>query len=97
MMTRRQLLIIAVLALSVLLTALAVVYVTYMVRGQTVLLQAARTERDALDVEWSRLRLEEASLITHARIEETARQALDLYLPQMSDVRILEVPTDAQP
>lgn len=95
-MTRRQLLMLAVLALGVLLTSLAVVYVTYMVRGQTVLLQAARTERDALDVEWSRLRLEEASLITHTRIEATARQALDLYLPQMSDVRILEVSPDEQ-
>ena len=89
-MTRRTLWAIAVLALSVLVTSIAVVYVKYVVRGQSVLLQAARTERDALDVEWSRLRLEEASLITHARIEATARQTLDMYLPQMTDVRILE-------
>jgi len=95
-MTRRELLAFAALAPAVLFSAIAVVYVKYLTRVEFVRVQEMRAARDALDIEWGRLRLEEASLVTYNRIEDTARRALDMHLPQGGEVRVLEVPAHGQ-
>lgn len=79
------------LAVASVTSAIAVAYVKYLTRTEFVHLQEVRAERDALDVEWGRLRLEEASLTAHSRVEEQARRTLGLHLPQAAEVRVLEV------
>ena len=81
----------AILGFLVIASAVSVAYVKYLTRAEFVRLQEVRAERDALDLEWGRLRLEEASLTAHSRLEERARQALGMHLPQAAEVRVLEV------
>jgi cell division protein FtsL len=81
----------ALLGLLVLGSGVAVVYVKYLTRIEFVDLQAVRSARDALDVEWGRLQLEEAALTTHTRVEGAARRDLDMYMPQAGEVRVVEV------
>jgi cell division protein FtsL len=81
----------ALLGLLVLGSGVAVVYVKYLTRIEFVDLQAVRAARDALDVEWGRLQLEEAALTTHTRVEGAARRDLDMYMPQAGEVRVVEV------
>lgn len=92
-MTRASQIGLALLMTAVIFSAVSVAYVKYLTRAEFVRLQDARAERDALDVEWGRLRLEEASLTAHSRLEERAREALGMHLPQAADVRVLEVAT----
>lgn len=79
------------LGLSVVATATAVVYVKYLTRIEFVDLQAVRAARDALDVEWGRLRIEEATMGTQTRVERYARQSLKMHLPRTGELRIVEV------
>lgn len=81
----------AVLALAVLGSGVAVVYVKYLTRVEFGVLQQVRVERDDLDVEWGRLQIEEAALTSHTRVEENARRKLDMYLPRGGEVRVVEV------
>jgi cell division protein FtsL len=85
---------VAVLGLAVIASATAVVYVKYLTRIEFVDLQAVRAARDALDVEWGRLRIEEAAMSTHTRVERTARQSLQMHLPRPGELRVVEVDTD---
>lgn len=85
---------VALLGLAVVASGTAVVYVKYLTRIEFVDLQAVRAARDALDVEWGRLRIEEAAMSTHTRVERTARQSLQMHLPRAGELRVVEVNTD---
>lgn len=78
-----------VLGLGVILSGVAVVYAKYLTRVEFIELQQLRAERDTLSIEWGWLRLEEATLTTHARVEELARRNLDMYLPHRRDIRLI--------
>lgn len=58
-------------------------------------LQVVRTERDALDVEWGQLLLEEGTWSEHRRIEAMARTRLDMSIPGRE--RIVVVRAGAAP
>ncbi|MCF7984414.1 MAG: cell division protein FtsL [Thiohalocapsa sp.] len=88
---------VAMLALAVLGSGVAVVYVKYLTRLEFGVLQQVRAERDDLDVEWGRLQIEEAALTSHTRVEENARRKLDMYLPQGGEVRVVEVTVSGGP
>jgi cell division protein FtsL len=81
----------ALLGTSVVASAIAVVHVKYLTRTEFVDLQAVRAARDALDVEWGRLRIEEAALGTHTRVERSARRSLDMHMPAAGELRVVEV------
>jgi cell division protein FtsL len=78
------------LAIGVTLSGLAVVYTKYLTRVHFIELQGLRAERDALDVDWNRLRLEEAALSTHVRVERKAREQLGMFTPRFDDVLLIE-------
>lgn len=78
---RRRILGVAVLALAVFASALAVVYVKHRGRMLFVELQGLERERDAMQVEWGQLQLEESTWATHDRIERIARDKLGLTMP----------------
>jgi cell division protein FtsL len=81
---------VALLALAATASSVATVYAKYLSRMHFVQLQELRSRRDALDVEWNRLRLEEAALSTHVRVERKARDELGMYLPRIDDVLLIE-------
>ena len=81
-----------VLAAAVLASAVAVIQVKYLTREEFGTLQQVRAERDALDVEWGRLQIEEAALTSHTRIEDDARTKLNMIMPAGGEVRVVEVP-----
>ncbi len=70
-------------------SALAVVWSRHETRRLFVELQALNTERDALDIEWGRLKLEQSAWGTHGRVEQTARVDLHMVIPRPNEVRIV--------
>lgn len=70
------------LAIAVLVSALAVVLARHESRRLFVELAELERLRDALDEEWGRLQLEEATWSTHGRIEELARSRLGMHQPR---------------
>ena len=89
-MTRSGIVMLSILGLAVILSAVEVVHVKYLTRIQFAQLQDLRAQRDAIDVEWNRLRLEEAALSTHVRVERKARDQLGMFNPRFEDVLLIE-------
>jgi len=75
--------------LMVMATALGVVYGKHQSRRLFVELQALNAGRDALDIEWGRLQLEQSTLATPIRIENMARQRLGMFVPAADRIKII--------
>ncbi|MEJ2479166.1 MAG: cell division protein FtsL [Acidihalobacter sp.] len=69
----------------VMLSALAVVYSTHETRRLFVELEQLNARRDAMNVEWGRLELEQSAWATHARVERLARGTLQMVMPNGND------------
>ncbi|MDR2877488.1 MAG: cell division protein FtsL [Chromatiales bacterium] len=78
-----------VLALAVMCSALAVVYTKHHSRQLFIELEALKSQRDDLDIEWNRLMLEQATWATPTRIEAIARDRLQMTLPQADKIVIV--------
>lgn len=89
-MSRGQMMALLFLAFSLLLTATGVVYSKYASRKHFVALQVLRAERDAIEVEWGRLQLEQSTWATHARVEGIARKRLKMHIPTASEVVVVK-------
>jgi cell division protein FtsL len=70
-------------------SAIAVVWSRHQTRTLFVELQTLSTERDALDIEWGQLKLEQSAWSTHGRVEQTARGNLRMVIPRPNEVRIV--------
>ena len=66
----------------VVISALAVVRTKHENRGLVNELTRQRAEKERLDMEWSQLQLEEATLAHHARVEKIAREQLGMTEPR---------------
>ncbi|MGH8490887.1 MAG: cell division protein FtsL [Gammaproteobacteria bacterium] len=73
----------------VVITSLAITMTRHQSRKLFVELQALEQGQDAMNDEWGRLQLEQATLGTHGRIEERARSALNMTMPSVADVIIV--------
>jgi cell division protein FtsL len=82
-------LILAVLWLAVLGTSVQVIYARHQARTLFVRLEKLNAERDALDMEWGRLQLEQSYWSSHALVEGVANARLKMNIPQTRDVRIV--------
>jgi len=69
------------LLVSVLISALAVIYVTNMHRLTLSQLQIAEQKAHQLQLRWGQLLLEQASLATPARVQQLATEKLGMVLP----------------
>jgi cell division protein FtsL len=76
----------ALLLLAVLLSAFAVIDARHENRVLFAQLQQLRQQRDAQNVEWGQLLLEQSTWSTHARIEQMATQKLDMVLPEHVEI-----------
>ncbi len=75
----------ALLGSLLLSSAIALVYVQHRHRALYVELQSLQRERDALEVEWGKLQLEQSTWATHERIESLARKRLELRVPPLNE------------
>jgi cell division protein FtsL len=80
----------AVLWLALLAAAVAVVWSKHQARSLFIELQALHAERDALDIEWGQLKLEQSAWAMHGRVEQTARLNLQMVVPRPDEVRIVK-------
>jgi cell division protein FtsL len=71
-------------------SAVGVVWARHQTRSQFVQLQQLNAERDALDVEWGQLKLEQSAFATHGRVEQAARDDLKMVIPRPEEVRIVK-------
>jgi cell division protein FtsL len=80
----------AVLALALVATAITVVSTKHQARSLFIQLQGLNGERDALDIEWGQLKLEQSAWATHGRVEQTARVDLRMVIPRPDEVRLVK-------
>jgi cell division protein FtsL len=74
---------------AVLASAASVIYARHQARDLFVRLERLNGQRDALDIEWGRLQLEQSSWSSNAFVERVANAKLRMNLPQATDVRIV--------
>ncbi len=79
-------LLIGFLLLANLASAVTVVQAKHVSRGLLNDLQELRLERDRINTEWSQLQLEESAWANHGRVEQIARNRLDMAEPQTYSV-----------
>ncbi|MBI5782656.1 MAG: cell division protein FtsL [Gammaproteobacteria bacterium] len=60
-------------------------------------LQIQQAERDALNVEWGKLLLEEGAWSQHRRIENMARSRLNMNTPEAASIHVVRVTPDSTP
>lgn len=70
-------------------TALSVVGSRHESRKLFVELQKMETQRDQMDEDWGRLQLEQATWGTHSRIEEVAREELEMEIPATEAINLV--------
>ncbi len=70
-----------VLTVLVLASGLAVVHTQHQCRQRFAQLQVTQEARDALEIEWRQLLLEESTLATEAVVDQVARSRLNMVLP----------------
>lgn len=81
--------VVLLLGVAVIVSALAVVYAKYQSRMLFAELQKLNTARDAMDVEWGQLQLEQSTLTGHGRIEGIARSRLGMLLPETDQIVVV--------
>lgn len=77
------------LTILVLASSLGVVYAKHQSRKLFVELDTLKKQRDEMNVEWGRLQLEQSTLATHSRIEQTAKKRLNMVTPEYEQVLIV--------
>ncbi|HHH45475.1 MAG TPA: cell division protein FtsL [Thiotrichales bacterium] len=79
-----------VLLLAAVASAIGVVWSRYRSRVLFVELQGLERTRDALEIEWGRLQLEQAALAAPGRVEQVARQQLHMHVPGPEETVIVK-------
>ena len=79
------------LTVTVVLTAVAVVHSHYMSRLLFTELQMVNQERDALNIEWGQLLLEEGAWSQQLRVEATAQKKLAMAMPDQDQIVIVDI------
>jgi len=73
-----------------LMSAIAVIYVTHLNRHSFSQYQEALQLRDRLDIEWGQLLLEQSAQASHARVEQLARERLAMKAPNASQIVLVQ-------
>lgn len=80
----------AILSIMILISALAVVYITHQSRQLIAQQERLLIERDQLDIEWRNQILEENSLAEHSRVEQLAETELEMKRPSASSEIVVQ-------
>ena len=81
---------VAILAITVIATAIACVYARHESRKQFTALQVLIAERDTLEVEWGRLQIEQSTWSTHSRVERLARRKMKMRNPEPVEIMVVQ-------
>lgn len=87
---QRILLVATVLFVAVMATAIGLVYSKHKTRKLFVELQQLNKEVVSLNTEWGRLQLEQSAWSDHGRIEQIARERLDMVIPEAEQVAFIK-------
>ena len=85
------------LLLALMASAIAVVQLKHETRQRFVELQALQAQRDALNVEWGQLLLEEGAWSQHRRVEVLARTRIGMSVPDPRNVAVVRLSGDQTP
>ena len=85
------------LLLAVMMISIAVVQTRHESRQLFAELQTRQAERDALNVEWGKLLLEEGAWSQNRRVEAMARQRLGMSTPDAAHIRVVRLTGDSTP
>jgi len=88
--TRQPFFLTFVFAVFCVISAVALIYTKHESRKLFVELEQLTVERDALNIEWGQLQIEQSTWATHARIEKVAREELSLMRPKSSEIYVIE-------
>lgn len=80
----------AVLIAAVLASAVAAVYAKHQNRKLFAELQSLTVARDELEMDWSRLQMEQSTWSTHARVEQLAREQMHMRNPAPDEVKMVQ-------
>ncbi|MCK5725493.1 MAG: cell division protein FtsL [Thiotrichaceae bacterium] len=88
-MNKWRLFLMGILYISVIMMAVQVVMNRFQARGLYSELQNLENKNDALVAQWSRLKLEEGTLLNHVVVETRARQELNMRLPSFGMIQVI--------
>jgi len=77
----------ALLFVAVIFVAIKTVAHRHEARAQFVELQKLEKERDKLAAQWSRLKLEQSTMLNQVRVERLARWDLKMQMPKLSEIK----------
>ncbi|MFY0992400.1 cell division protein FtsL [Halomonas sp. C05BenzN] len=86
----RLLLVTTLLVVACLASALAVIAASHLTREQYGRLQQLEREQQQLQTEWGQLLLEESAWSSPARIERLAVERLEMRLPDVDEVEVIQ-------
>lgn len=87
---QRILMLATILFVVVMVSAIGVVYSKHKTRQLFVELQQLNKEVVSLNTEWGRLQLEQSAWSDHGRIEQIARERLDMVIPEAEQVAFIK-------
>ncbi|MDX1517493.1 MAG: cell division protein FtsL [Woeseiaceae bacterium] len=87
---RQPVLLAVVFAIVCVISAIALVYTKHESRKLFIELEELSDERDALNIEWGQLQIEQSTWATHARIEQVASEKLELTRPEPTEIYVIE-------
>lgn len=77
------------LSMLVVISAIASVYARHESRSQFTQLQSLTVQRDALEVDWGRLQIEQSTWSAYARVERQARKRMAMRIPVSEDIEVV--------
>ena len=86
---RGHMLILIFLLLVSVITALGVIYSSYMNRQLFNELHQLEQRRDDLQVEWGQLSLDQTTWTSHNHVDELVKQSLDMVIPSPADIIVV--------
>jgi cell division protein FtsL len=86
----RYLLLGTALAVALVGSAVAAVDARHQARQLFIELQGLNRDRDELNIEWRQLQIERSTWAAHARVEQLAREKLEMSVPAPRDIEIVK-------
>ena len=87
-----QLPLLVVLFVAVIFVAIKTVVHRHESRNLFMQLQVLEKERDKLSAQWSRLKLEQGTMLNQVRVEQNARWELGMRMPKISEIKMIREP-----
>ncbi len=87
-----QLPLLVILFVGVIFVAIKTVVHRHESRNLFMHLQVLEKERDKLSAQWSRLKLEQGTMLNQVRVEQNARWELGMQMPKTSEIKMIREP-----